>query len=1557
LERLEPRVFLSASLGGSAAAGFSHPTVIVQSVSPSINAVPVNAMVPSQIRSAYGFDQVLFGSVVGDGSGQTVAIIDVYDYPTALDDLNHFSSQFGLPLFNVSGGPTFSQVGQTGGAVPQTDPNGAGNGTWEVEESLDIEWVHASAPQANIILVEADSASDVDLIQTAVPWAASQPGVVAVSMSFSGSEFLGETTDDGNFITPSGHAGVTFLASTGDSGQPAGYPAYSPNVVAVGGTSLTLNGPAYQGETGWGGSGGGVSLYESQPSYQQGVVTQSTTMRTAPDVSMDADPNSGVAIYDSFDYPDTPWLQVGGTSVSCPLWAGLIAVADQGRVLAGLHTLNTAGDAQSLPAIYWAVSNYHDVTSGNNGFAATAGYDLVTGLGSPAANLVQALVGATVGQPSKLAFTQQPVDSPFGTAISPVVAVGVQDQFGNTVSTDNSTVTLTLVGGTFASGQNTVTATAVNGIATFDNLVIDAVGTYCLTATDGAFGQASSQSFTVFGTAAKVVFTQQPVSTPTTTIMAPAVSVAVQDAQGNTIATDDSSVTLTLNGGTFADGTTTKTVQAEYGIATFYRIIINAVGSYTLTASDDTLTQDTSQSFTAFYQATKLGFVQQPTSTQTGAVLAPTVIVAVRDKYGHTVVSDNSTVTLTLSSGTFADGSNTATATAVNGIATFNDLVINADGNYTLIAADDTLTAATSSGFLVIAPYLSVLSINRQNLSDGHAEPPSVTYTVTFSAPVTGVGPDDFQLALSGGTSVSGPVVVSPSGGYHSVYTVTVNNISGSGTLRLNLVDNGSIADAHGNHLAGPARTFQSQQASAVGWWPTSVAAADVNGDGKADMIAANSLTDDVSVLLGNGDGTFLVQKTFDAGWDPDFVSVADVNGDGKPDLVVASFASNGTLSVLLGNGDGTFQAPDIIAVGSWPGSVAAADVNGDGKQDLVVANTGSNNVGVLLGNGDGTFQAQRTFAAGQSAGFVAVADVNGDGKADLVVANGGSDNVGVLLGNGDGTFQDQRVFSTGSNSEPLCVAVADVNRDGRLDLVVANEAGDNVGVLLGNGDGSFQAQRTFAVGSNPIFVAAADINGDGNADLAVANGGGDNVGVLLGNGDGTFGVQKAFGTGTMPVSLAVADVNGDGTPDILGACEVGSTVSVLLSSENFISQPYAIAAPNGLKVWLDADPVGGGQYSVRIWAQALHCSPGDGIASATITIYTPDSVGLTVPKETGLAAKHVVTTWNPLILGNFLTAAAVPRDIDFDGDNDASGMEFYGVSYTLPDLGVQPVLVATETWTMTADQATLLAVSIANAQHWDSQSGQKVAFDYVVGLGQVVPPWPQGDLNHDNTVNAQDIDLLYANFGGNARYDLNADGLVNQADVDYLVKNVLHTNYGDANLDGKVDFADFQVLLDHWQNSGAGWAKGDFTGDGKVDFSDFQKLLDDWNPAGFGAGLPNDGAGMTSATGAADAAPQVAISMAGVSAVAAPWTDLFASAIPAGLADPGRMCKPLRPLGRPAHGIPVPEAASNIPFASRGRLAHLTGMRHSAGSAQIADADTVDLLTQLHSRFVKIGD
>ena len=309
---------------------------------------------PAQIRTAYGFDSVSFAGAAADGTGTTIAIVDAYDNPNVANDLHQFSVQFGLP------DAAFTKVNQTGGkTMPAADLG------WGSEIVLDVEWAHAIAPGASILLVEANSNSYSDLM-TAVDYARRQPGVVAISMSWGGGEFSGETTYDSTFTTPAGHGGVAFFASSGDTGAPVSYPAVSPNVVSVGGTSLRLSGSTYGSESGWSGSGGGISLYESKPSYQNGVVTQSTTKRANPDVAYDSDPSTGFAVYDSFNNGTaSPWSQFGGTSAAAPQWAALTAIVDQGRALVGLGALD--GRTQLLPAIYALnAGDFHDVTTGGS---------------------------------------------------------------------------------------------------------------------------------------------------------------------------------------------------------------------------------------------------------------------------------------------------------------------------------------------------------------------------------------------------------------------------------------------------------------------------------------------------------------------------------------------------------------------------------------------------------------------------------------------------------------------------------------------------------------------------------------------------------------------------------------------------------------------------------------------------------------------------------------------------------------------------------------------------------------------------------------------------------------------------------------------------------------------------------------------------------------------------------------------------------------------------------------------------------------------------------------
>ncbi|PYM12489.1 MAG: hypothetical protein DME18_11285 [Verrucomicrobia bacterium] len=330
------------------------------------------------------------------------------------------------------------------------------------------------------------------------------------------------------------------------------------------------------------------------------------------------------------------------------------------------------------------------------------------------------------------------------------------------------------------------------------------------------------------------------------------------------------------------------------------------------------------------------------------------------------------------------------------------------------------------------------------------------------------------------------------------------------------------------------------------GCW--SVAVGDFNGDGKLDLAAANSYTQKLSVLLGNGDGTFQTAVGYGAGSYYQSVAVGDFNGDGNPDLAVPS--------VMLGNGDGTFQAPVSSAAGTHPGPLAVADFNRDGKLDLAVANIYTDQVSVLLGDGDGTFQKAVSYGAGWDSQSVAVGDFNGDGNPDLAVPSYAIGDfkinaVSILLGNGDGTFQS--AVDYGPVDLPVAVASGDFNRDGKLDFAVANNNSRDVSVLLGKGDGTFQHAVNYGTGIGPRWIVTADFNSDGHLDLASANEGSGDIYVLLNNGDGGFQIAVNFALGVpqevVPRWVAVGDFNGDGKPDLAVANERSGNVSVLLNT------------------------------------------------------------------------------------------------------------------------------------------------------------------------------------------------------------------------------------------------------------------------------------------------------------------------------------------------------------------------------------------------------------------------
>ncbi|HEX4518785.1 MAG TPA: Ig-like domain repeat protein [Gaiellaceae bacterium] len=312
---------------------------------------------PATIDAVYGFS-----TSVGAGAGKTVALVDAFDDAGAASDLNTFSTQYGLPQCNTSN-PCFTRVDQSGGTSYPV-----ANAGWDLEISLDVEWVHALAPAAKILLVEATDNSFANLV-TAEQYAAAH--ATYVSNSWGSPDFSGESSFDSDFSA----AGVSYFASSGDTAAVVSYPASSPNVVGVGGTSLTLTGGgAVESETAWSGGGGGCSTHEAVGSAQSGYSGYSGAgcagKRATPDVAMDGDPDSGVAVFDSVPFEGNPggWWIVGGTSASTVLFAS------ESAVLGSTVNAHTIYATSAIP--------FRDITSGSNGHAAIVGYDLVTGIGS-----------------------------------------------------------------------------------------------------------------------------------------------------------------------------------------------------------------------------------------------------------------------------------------------------------------------------------------------------------------------------------------------------------------------------------------------------------------------------------------------------------------------------------------------------------------------------------------------------------------------------------------------------------------------------------------------------------------------------------------------------------------------------------------------------------------------------------------------------------------------------------------------------------------------------------------------------------------------------------------------------------------------------------------------------------------------------------------------------------------------------------------------------------------------------------------------------------------------
>ena len=396
--------------------------------------------------------------------------------------------------------------------------------------------------------------------------------------------------------------------------------------------------------------------------------------------------------------------------------------------------------------------------------------------------------------------------------------------------------------------------------------------------------------------------------------------------------------------------------------------------------------------------------------------------------------------------------------------------------------------------------------------------------------------------------------------------------------------------------------TFASRVNYSAGGWISSIGTADVNNDGKLDLIAINRSESTVSILLGNGDGNFANRAYYTTGTFPLTHAAADLNGDGNFDLAIINTGTD-SISILTGSSNGIFSLKsDYLLKNAY--AITASDINGDGNADLLITSITDNNLHLLIGIGDGTFAVNKKYGTGESPQSVASADLDGDGKMDAIVSNTGSNTVSVFMGNANGTLSTQTDYAAGFR--PRSIIAIDLNDDKNTDLVVANYEAQNFSVLMGNGDGTLYAKKEYAVGGSPIEVESADVNGDGKMDLVVLKGDENSrsFSVFIGNGDGTFTPPIEYGRGNDGDVIVTADLNGDGKLDVvignaLGTVSVFMNTSPVLGTTTIFSEQTPVALTprllvndaNGNSDW------NGGKLKVQITANF----------EAADTIYLPN--------------------------------------------------------------------------------------------------------------------------------------------------------------------------------------------------------------------------------------------------------------------------------------------------------------------------------------------------------------
>jgi len=420
--------------------------------------------------------------------------------------------------------------------------------------------------------------------------------------------------------------------------------------------------------------------------------------------------------------------------------------------------------------------------------------------------------------------------------------------------------------------------------------------------------------------------------------------------------------------------------------------------------------------------------------------------------------------------------------------------------------------------------------------------------------------------------------------------------------------------------------SFVLSSSPVVGSAPQCVTAADVNGDGKVDLISASQDKSTLSVLTNDGSGHFVLASSPAVGNQPFSAVAADVNGDSKVDLISANWGGN-TLTALTNNGGGGFVLASTLNVGSGPFAVVAADVNRDVKVDLICANIYDNTLMVLTNNGSGGFVTSGTYAVGSFPWGLTEADVNGDGTVDLICANFQGNDLSVLTNDGSGHFV--LASSPDVGYQPVSVVTVDVNGDGKVDLISASQGDSTLSVVTNDGIGGFVTFGTYTLGSLPETATAADVNGDGKVDLIWGSLNANTLTVMTNNGVGGFATAGTWSVGNQAQWVTAADVNGDGKLDLICANYRTSNLSVLTNATPFppsalpvITGFSPMAATNGASVMLSGNNFSSAASNNIVYFGAVRAAvTAASVTNLTVTVPVGATYGPITETVNGLTA------------------------------------------------------------------------------------------------------------------------------------------------------------------------------------------------------------------------------------------------------------------------------------------------------------------------------------------------